>query len=384
MLAAGTTTVVDHAHMNYSPEHTTNALSATVSSGIRSVFCYTPTARIESWNPLVFNNKLLEPWIMELFDDLATKAPFGQAGQVTLGFAFDGWVLPKEVIMPLIAKVKGAGVEVITTHAGRDALHGWDPLVNKLADWKILDSSFLMSHSCGMDVAEAEIYKKYGVFNSSTPDTEMQMAMGPPICFNDELGMQRLSSLGVDCHSNNTASIPAQMRLVLQSWRCINDETYRVKQKIPRDVYKTVEEAFNLGTIQGARAIKMEDKTGSIAVGKRADLVIFDALSPAMTCAAQQDPVAAIVLHGSPADIDAVLVDGRIVKEDGRLLPTIFDEVGQKVTGSSQMEWTSIAAEMLKRSAEIKKKVDTLDWEDADKTTSQRFRVDPNCIVTSL
>jgi len=144
------------------------------------------------------------------------------------------------------------------------------------------------------------------------------------------------------------------MRLVLQSWRCINDETYRVKQKIPRDVYKTVEEAFNLGTIQGARAIKMEDKTGSIAVGKRADLVIFDALSPAMTCAAQQDPVAAIVLHGSPADIDAVLVDGRIVKEDGRLLPTIFDEVGQKVTGSSQMEWTSIAAEMLKRSAEIK------------------------------
>lgn len=40
----------------------------------------------------------------------------------------------------------------------------------------------------------------------------------------------------------------------------------------------------------------MEDKIGSIAVGKKAELVVFDGLSPAMFGAAEQDPVTAIVL----------------------------------------------------------------------------------------
>jgi cytosine/adenosine deaminase-related metal-dependent hydrolase len=41
-LDVGTTTVVGHAHCNYSPEHSKAALAATLSSGIRSVFCYCP------------------------------------------------------------------------------------------------------------------------------------------------------------------------------------------------------------------------------------------------------------------------------------------------------------------------------------------------------
>ncbi|KAF8134199.1 hypothetical protein K438DRAFT_799495 [Mycena galopus ATCC 62051] len=43
---SGTTTVVDHANMNYSAEHSSSALSATVASGIRSYFCYCPTPRV--------------------------------------------------------------------------------------------------------------------------------------------------------------------------------------------------------------------------------------------------------------------------------------------------------------------------------------------------
>jgi cytosine/adenosine deaminase-related metal-dependent hydrolase len=50
---------------------------------------------------------------------------------------------------------------------------------------------------------------------------------------------------------------------------------------------------------------------GSIEEGKLADLVIFDTSSPGMLCAAEQDPVAAIVLHSLIRDIETVMVNGK-------------------------------------------------------------------------
>lgn len=55
-LDVGTTTVVDHAHLNYSAEHTNAGIAATVSSGIRSVFCYCPTPTLESWKPFAITS----------------------------------------------------------------------------------------------------------------------------------------------------------------------------------------------------------------------------------------------------------------------------------------------------------------------------------------
>jgi cytosine/adenosine deaminase-related metal-dependent hydrolase len=52
-----------------------------------------------------------------------------------------------------------------------------------------------------------------------------------------------------------------------------------------------------MGTMAGARAIRMEDRIGTLAAGKRADIVTFDALSPGRCVVAQYDPVTAIVLH---------------------------------------------------------------------------------------
>jgi cytosine/adenosine deaminase-related metal-dependent hydrolase len=44
---AGTTTVVDHMHIAYSPAHIESALTALVASGVRGVFCPTPTVRVK-------------------------------------------------------------------------------------------------------------------------------------------------------------------------------------------------------------------------------------------------------------------------------------------------------------------------------------------------
>ena len=224
MTHAGTTTVVDHAHINYSPEHSINAISATVASGIRSVFCYCPTPRVASWNPLELSNNMLEDFVIDTFEDLAVKGPFGD-GRVTLGFAFDGWFLPKEVILPLFDRVAKHGIRTITCHSVRNAtMGGFASLPELLDSYGLLDERILMSHSTNMTSKEAGLChsKKFSI--SSTPDSELQMAHGSPVCFDDELGLQSRCSLGVDCHSNNSGDLVSQMRLALQYARGRSNE----------------------------------------------------------------------------------------------------------------------------------------------------------------
>jgi cytosine/adenosine deaminase-related metal-dependent hydrolase len=79
-------------------------------------------------------------------------------------------------------------------------------------------------------------------------------------------------------------------------------------------------DALMMGTLRGARALCMEKDIGSIEVGKKADLMIFDALSPAMACAAQHDPVMAIVPPSTIRDINTVLVDGEVRKKKQQAL----------------------------------------------------------------
>jgi cytosine/adenosine deaminase-related metal-dependent hydrolase len=105
--------------------------------------------------------------------------------------------------------------------------------------------------------------------------------------------------------------------------------------KLPQKVNARVEEAFNLGTIQGARAVGMGAEIGSLTVGKLADIVIFDARSPGMLCAAEEDPVAAVVQHASIRDIEAVIVDGKIRKLDGKLVSVKVDTEVAGVTNES-------------------------------------------------
>lgn len=71
-------------------------------------------------------SNMLPDWVMSTLESLAAKAPFGD-GRVTLGFAFDGFFLPKEVIVSLFKKVKALGIKTWTTHYGQNAIQGMLP-----------------------------------------------------------------------------------------------------------------------------------------------------------------------------------------------------------------------------------------------------------------
>ncbi|KAG9892370.1 Metallo-dependent hydrolase, partial [Aureobasidium melanogenum] len=131
MVNGGTTCVVDHAHLNYGPEYNASAISATVASGIRSIYGYCPTARAASWNPLVMDNNILADDVINNLEELASTAPFGD-GRVTLGFAFDGWFLPKQSVISLFDKVAKLGIRTITSHSVRTPSFGASNSLPKL------------------------------------------------------------------------------------------------------------------------------------------------------------------------------------------------------------------------------------------------------------
>lgn len=133
---------------------------------------------------------------------------------------------------------------------------------------------------------------------------------------------------------------------------------------MPKTVGLTVEEAFNLATIRGARAMKMEDQVGSIREGKVADLVIFDALSPSMVCGALHNPVAAIIQHSSPADVDSVMIDGVVRKQAGKLVDVELDAGGKQVAGKETLSWHDVAQNLLRTRERIQSEAEKVDYKD--------------------
>lgn len=129
----------------------------------------------------------------------------------------------------------------------------------------------------------------------------------------------------------------------------------------------------------------MEDQIGSLAVGKKADIAIFDGLSPGMVCASEHDPVSAIVLHSAVGDVEMVLVDGIVRKKKGKLVGVDL-EAGKDLwdAGKGTVEWRDVAGKLVELRVGLQKRVERLDMVEARRGVMQTFYVDESKIVDSL
>jgi len=245
-----------------------------------------------------------------------------------------------------------------------------------MESYGILSSSVLLSHANFLSAKDVSLIKHRNAHISSTPSIELQMGMGTPACFDSQRDVQSCSSLGIDCHNGTLASIPAEMRVALQNSRATYNEKFLAAGKMPSKIYKTVQEAYALGTIQGARAVGMEDQIGSLAVGKLADVIVFDALSPAMICGAQYDPVTAIVMHSTPGDIVMTIVDGKVRKRDGKLEPVQVTQEAQSWTTQSSLQWSDVVKPLLETRTSLQGKLDKIDFVEASPAALKLFGYD--------
>lgn len=74
---------------------------------------------------------------------------------------------------------------------------------------------------------------------------------------------------------------------------------------------------LELATRKSAEVLGIGDKVGCLEKGKKADIITYDMLNPYLT--PTRDPLTSIVLYSNPSDIDYVIVEGKILKENGEL-----------------------------------------------------------------
>ena len=97
------------------------------------------------------------------------------------------------------------------------------------------------------------------------------------------------------------------------------------------------EDVFEMATLGGAQAMGLADQIGSLEVGKKADLVLFDFKKIHLTPAT--DPLGNLVHVGQGRDVDTVIVDGCIVVEHGKATSVDQEQIRNDAAVAAESLW---------------------------------------------
>lgn len=315
-LNAGITTLVDWSHINNTPEHPDAAIRALAESGIRAQYAYgsANTSLADYW----FESKIAIPGDDvrrirgEYFasDDglltmaLATRGP---------GFCLNDvvkaeWALARELGIP------------ITVHVAMGRLAGRFGMVRQLDDLGLLGPDTTYIHCCYLHEDEWRMVADSGGTVSIAPQGELQMGHGwPPVMTAVEYGLR--PSLSIDVVTTVPGDMFTQMRAAFGAERArVNADCWKADMPVP-DTMLTARQILEMATRNGAHVAGVEDRTGSLTPGKRADVVAVDAT--ALNVAPVHDAAAAVALSADVSNVDTVIVDGVIRKRDGRLVADV-------------------------------------------------------------
>ncbi len=192
--------------------------------------------------------------------------------------------------------------------------HGVRP-VEHLERLGVLGPNVLLAHVIGLNAAEVECIARTGTKTVICPGAAMKLGHGLTGRSMLPEMLERGVCVGLGTDAGNNSNLLETLRSLYLA---------AVVFKDARQATGTVpaETALEMATIQGARALGLEREIGSIEVGKRADLVLFDTMRPEWSTLF--NPVNSLVYNADGRSVHTVMVDGRIVVEDHR--PLFVDE----------------------------------------------------------
>ncbi|HKP38141.1 MAG TPA: amidohydrolase [Pyrinomonadaceae bacterium] len=171
-----------------------------------------------------------------------------------------------------------------------------------------LNNRVIAAHMVWPSDGELDLLKRLGVGIVHNPQSNMKLASGVapvPKMLRENLPV----GLGTDgAASNNDLNLWEEMDSAAKLHKLISND--------PKVV--TAEEAFEMATIRGARALHLEKEIGSIEKGKRADIVIVDLESLNQT--PSYNIYSDLVYATKAGDVRTVIIEGRVVMRDRRLL----------------------------------------------------------------
>ncbi|MBW4611090.1 MAG: amidohydrolase [Hassallia sp. WJT32-NPBG1] len=100
----------------------------------------------------------------------------------------------------------------------------------------------------------------------------------------------------------------------------------------------TPRQAVEMASLGGAKGLNMADELGSLTVGKKADLVLYDLTS--LSLLPRTDPIGLLVLGRPTNVVDSVWVNGKQIVADGKVKTIDVDNLRQELFNHSQWQPT--------------------------------------------
>ncbi|HTP82788.1 MAG TPA: amidohydrolase family protein [Alphaproteobacteria bacterium] len=230
-------------------------------------------------------------------------------GLITLGFAWRGQggnsaPVPEEVWKKEYETGRKLGIP-ISVHAS-----GSRPTVGQiaaLAKAGCLSKDMQAIHANFATAEEIQALAASGASVSSSPFTELRIGFGLQQT-GKFLAARVPVGLSVDTvELSGNADMFAIMKAIQ------NVENGETEKEFTLPARRVLE----LATIEGARSMGIDDRTGSLKPGKRADLIMVSTRD--VNIGVFSDPAHMLVEAAEPSNVDTVVVDGRILKRHGRL-----------------------------------------------------------------
>jgi 5-methylthioadenosine/S-adenosylhomocysteine deaminase len=359
-LDAGVTTVHDISQIHHSKEHSLAAIQALRDTGRRAKFGFFESAGgIDggSWYPSGAN--FLRNNVLTSDDSLVTMV---MGGEVYLGNATtrQSWTIGRNLGLQVAAHILSPfGIRPIL-----DQLAGVSPDVvdGSGADLSGIEigADNLFVHMTGMSDAAWEKVAQAGAKVSIAFPIEMNMRHGmPPILKMQQLkaqfGIDFEPSLSVDVETNMTADFFTQMRSAMTMQRMV------VNQKIlelgtfsppftsqwplapyPADIppLLNARDVLRFATINGAKHLRLDSKTGSLKVGKEADIIILDGTH--LNVFPMNNVPGAVVTMMERTNVETVIVAGKIRKWKGRLQDVDLDRLRPRLAASRDRLYAAV------------------------------------------
>ena len=187
------------------------------------------------------------------------------------------------------------------------------------ADNGLFDVPCIAAHCVQVDDADIDIMAKHNVSVVSNPASNMKLGNGfAPIP--EMLAKGVNVCLGTDgAASNNRLNMFHEMSLMA----LIHKGTKRDPQVV------SAAQVFRMATINGAKALDLSDKIGSIEAGKKADIAILDLNSPSLI--PDNNLIAALSYSANGSEVESVIVNGEFIMENRKMLGLDEELVYKKV-----------------------------------------------------
>ncbi len=216
--------------------------------------------------------------------------------------------------IPLVIHVSETASEVKTIKER----YGRSP-VEHLAELGVLAPHLLACHCVALDETDLGLLQHHDVKVVHNPESNMKLASGiAPVP--ELLSRGICVALGTDgCASNNDLDMLSEMDTAAKLHKVATLDPTAVK----------AEAVLRMATIDGARALGLADRVGSLEVGKQADLIVIDIHQPHLT--PFYHPASHLVYAARGGDVTTTIVGGQVLVENRRLTALDAEDIMERV-----------------------------------------------------